>query len=294
MSMSAVEPSGSAVKSALFDDYVRVTDATATSPVILHAPHGGRVVPKRYRSSFTVSTAELDAERDAMTDHFTDRLVAAVVGSAPAAHGAHPGTPASAIINDLSRFVVDVERFDDESEELNAVGMGVLYTHGSQGQRIRELSDQETPALTAFYSAYSEAMRALTDAALERHGRAVIIDVHSYPRHALPYELHGDDHRPELCVGFDPEHADDALLAAVASAFDAFEMRPNEPFRGAYVPAAHYRTDERVQSVMLEIRRDCYLDESRLIVDSEAFAAVRTALGELVTAVSADGKLSAR
>jgi N-formylglutamate amidohydrolase len=279
---------GTAVKSALFDEYVRATDGTAHSPVILHAPHGGRVIPKRFRSAFVVSDAELDAELDALTDHFTDRLVASVIGSSPVpASQALREVPASAVINGLSRFVVDVERFDDETEEMRAAGMGVLYTHGSQGQRIRDLDDLETPPLMAFYSAYSDTMRALTDAAIEKHGCAVIIDVHSYPRRALPYELHADEHRPELCVGFEQPHASDELLAAVAAVFSDFEMRPNGPFHGAYVPLAHYRADARVQAVMLEIRRDCYMDESRLVVDEEAFTAVREALGRLVASVAA-------
>jgi N-formylglutamate amidohydrolase len=208
------------------------------------------------------------------------------VTRAPSVIGASP-VPASAVINGLSRFVVDVERFDDETEEMRAAGMGVLYTHGSHGQRIRDLDDLETPPLKAFYSAYSDTMRALTDAAIEQHGRAVIIDVHSYPRRALPYELHADEHRPELCVGFEQPHASDKLLATVAEVFGNFEMRPNEPFHGAYVPLAHYRRDTRVQTVMLEIRRDCYMDESTLVVDAEAFTAVREALGRLVASVAA-------
>jgi predicted N-formylglutamate amidohydrolase len=120
----------------LFDEHVQVTDATAHSPVILHAPHGGRVIPKRFRWAFVVSDTELDAELDALTDHRTDRLVASVIGASPVPAGqASREVPASAVINGLSRFVVDVERFDDETEEMRAVGMGVLYTHGSQGQR---------------------------------------------------------------------------------------------------------------------------------------------------------------
>jgi hypothetical protein len=38
---------------------------------------------------------------------------------------------------------------------------------------------------------------------------------------------------------------------------------------------------------MLEIRRDCYMDESRLVLDAEAFTAVREALGRLVASVAA-------
>jgi N-formylglutamate deformylase len=33
----------------------------------------------------------------------------------------------------------------------------------------------------------------------------------------------------------------------------------NSPFAGTYVPQAHYGTDLRVASIMIEIRRDGYL-----------------------------------
>ena len=111
----------------------RMIDNSAESPVILHAPHGGRAIPAEYLSSFIISSTEIEVEKDVMTDHFTDKLVGALTG-------------ASAIINGLSRFAVDVERFPDDTEEMNAVGMGVLYTHGSTRQEIRRVSaDDKKP-----------------------------------------------------------------------------------------------------------------------------------------------------
>jgi N-formylglutamate amidohydrolase len=54
----------------------------------------------------------------------------------------------------------------------------------------------------------------------------------------------------------------------------------NRPFAGALVPNAFYGGDARVQSVMIEVRRDLYMDErtgSRL----SRFAEVRRVLIEL-------------
>ncbi|WP_104163538.1 N-formylglutamate amidohydrolase [Cryobacterium sp. N22] len=249
--------------------HFRVIDNSASSPVILHAPHGGRTIPPEHLDAYLISLSELEAEKDAMTDHHTNTLVAAITG-------------ASAVINDLSRFAVDVERFPDESEEMNAVGMGVLYTHGSRGQEIRRVATVDEAGLLDYFAAYSRRFTELVDATLARHGRAVIIDVHSYPYDELPYELHGGGPRAPLCVGSDPFHASEAFLHAVAESFAGLESAANTPFAGAYVPLKHYRTDARVSSVMLEIRRDVYLDEATVELDEAGFLGLQQSLQRLV------------
>ena len=110
-----------------------------------------------------------------------------------------------------------------------------------------------------FFEPYAAALADQVDARLAATGRAMILDVHSYPRDPLPYELHQSDARPEICLGVDETHTPGWLVDAARSALEALgEVKVNQPFRGTYVPLRHYGTDVRVSSLMLEIRRDVY------------------------------------
>lgn len=251
-----------------------VTDASAITPVIVHAPHGSRFIPAELEHTYLLDSNEMTAEKNHMTDHFTDILVRGLSGC-------------STIVNGLSRFVVDVERFPDEREEMLAVGMGAFYTHGSARQPIREDAHTQNPALLEFFRAYSRAFTELVQRTVDHHDRAVIIDVHSYPTHPLPYELHSDEPRPELDIGADETHTSPALIDQVRECFAQLQAGVNESFHGTYVPLRFYDAkDARVQSVMLEIRRDTYMDEQTVQVHPEGYAALTSSLQSLVTALN--------
>lgn len=241
-------------------DWVEVIDETARTPVIVHAPHGGTAIPESARSEFVGGAEAIAAEVLALTDHHVDEFTRRALRDAPA----------SAVISRLSRMVVDVERFPGPAEEKNAVGQGVLYTHGSQRQRIRVIPEHARDGYMAFFDDYSATVTRLVEQALTVHGRAVIIDVHSYNTAPAPHELHTDDPRPELCVGYEDFHMSANLREAVAGAFADYQQGDNQTFHGAYVPLRHYQQDARVQSVMLELRRDQYMDESTGEIDGAA------------------------
>ena len=218
------------------------------SPVLLHVPHAGTRIPGWTRSHLLLDDAALAAEVAALTDHGTGEVATAAARAAR--------TRPWLLVNPVSRFVVDVERFPDEREEMAAVGMAAVYTHGTQGQRIRAEDPAHRDALlAAFYWPWAEAVETVVAQRIAATGRCVLLDVHSYAPDPLPYELHGTGRRPPVCLGTDPVHTPPELVAAARAAFGA-GVALDTPFSGAYVPLSRYGSDTRVSALMIEIRRD--------------------------------------
>ncbi|MFE2456643.1 N-formylglutamate amidohydrolase [Streptomyces sp. NPDC059402] len=224
------------------------------SPVILHVPHSSRAVPADVRPGIVLSDVELERE----LDHMTDSHTAEIAGRAAELAGLTPWR----FVNRASRLVVDPERFPDEREEMTAVGMGAVYTRTSHREVLRPDGTDPEPLLDRYFRPYARAMTEAVADRLSVTGRAVIVDVHSYPAEPLPYELHGDGPRPPVCLGTDDFHTPSGLLAAARDAFAACgETGLDSPFGGTYVPLDFYGKRAEVNALMVEIRRDTYMTE---------------------------------
>jgi N-formylglutamate amidohydrolase len=222
------------------------------STVILHVPHASTAIPPDVRRHIRLDDHDLRDELAFCTDAHTDLIA----GRAAAAAAVTPFR----FVNRLSRLVVDPERFPDEREELAGVGMGAVYTRTTHGGVLRDHDPaNEADLLATYFHPYAAAMTSAVDERLAANGRVTIVDVHSYPSRALPYELHKAGPRPPICLGTDPFHTPPELLAAAREAFGTVEV--NTPFSGCYVPLKHLGRRIDVQAIMIEIRRDTYLDE---------------------------------
>lgn len=193
-----------------------------------------------------------------MADLHTDILATQAADSVEERGGKRPWL----FINMTSRLVCDPERFPDESEEMNRVGMGAIYTHTSDQKRLRSenFSDTEKQALlNQYFHPYSKGFADVVENRLKKCRQVSIIDLHSYAVDPLPYELHADGARPNLCIGVDEFHTPSELVEAVRQAFAGVgTVEVNTPFSGTYVPLKFYQSDSRVMSVMLELRKDTY------------------------------------
>ncbi|WP_241740780.1 N-formylglutamate amidohydrolase [Streptomyces sp. L2] len=224
------------------------------SPVLLHVPHAARAIPDGVREGIVLDDAALERELDHITDAYTDRIAEAAAGLA--------GRAPWRFVNRLSRLVVDPERFPDEREEMLAVGMGAVYTRTTHRGELRAAGTAPEPLVERYFRPYARAMSEAVAERLAAAGRAVIVDVHSYPAEALPYELHGAGPRPPVCLGTDPFHTPPDLLAAAREAFSVCGRTGlDSPFSGTYVPLEFYGRDARVSALMVEIRRDLYMTE---------------------------------
>ena len=221
-------------------------------PLVLHIPHASTEIPPDLRDTFLLSEQELQVEINRITDHATDLIFQQAFPAAPAA------------VFPISRLVVDPERFcDDSKEPMNSVGMGVIYTRGTLRQKLREAPSPlaRQRLLDQFYHPHHRKLEEIVDQALEEHDRCLIIDGHSFHSTALPYELNAEAARPDFCLGTDDFHTAEKLVGRVESELQrlGYSTARNEPFSGTIVPLKHYREDQRVQSLMIEINRKLYV-----------------------------------
>jgi N-formylglutamate amidohydrolase len=246
--------------------------------MIFHIPHASPHIPPGQRSKITLTDEQLAEELLKITDRFTDELF-----------GCHAAAGDSVVVHSVSRLIVDPERFlDDEKEPLAKAGMGVVYTRTSGGASMRVPPSAGARGLLVdtYYRPHHRRFSDAVDAELKRDGRAVILDCHSFPSKPLPFELDQNPDRPDICIGADDYHTPREILNALEhhSRAEGFSFAVNRPFAGSIVPMAHYLTNRRVRSVMIEVNRRLYLDE-KTGAKSASFETCRLSVGRLIEAI---------
>lgn len=249
----------------------------SVTPLLIHVPHASDLISEGERADFSVSEGELGAARRLLTDWFTDELYA---------DGADPEDVVAA---PASRLVVDVERFEEDAREPCAKsGMGAVYVSTPWGAPLRRVSDERREQLlAAHYRPHHQRLDEAARIRLARFGRCVVLDAHSFPTLALPTQSDFSP-PPEIGIGAEPGHTPPALLAHAVGFFEArgFKVGVNTPFSGAMVPSAFLGRDARVTSVMVEVRRDLYMDEAACARNS-GFGRIREVLTEFRSTLSA-------
>lgn len=257
-------------------------------PLIISAPHTGVALPPEVAAQLTPA-ALLSGD----TDWHLRELYAPLAA-------AHDATLLSA---HLSRYAVDLNR--PESDESLYPGQRTtglcpretfegapLYLHGgdvSAAERARRVE--------AYWRPYHRALRAALDAAVARHGWALLWEAHSI-RSEVPLLFEGL--LPDLNIGTHSGRACAPEARARVEALLARHPATQGPgartwvmdgrFKGGYITRHYGRPAEGVHAVQLELSQRAYLRDERAPLrgarpewDEAAAAAARALIGDLLS-----------
>jgi N-formylglutamate amidohydrolase len=222
----------------------------AGQKVILHIPHSSEIIPSF--DGYLVTEEELKKEMLKLTDRYTDDLFFSADDEP--------------VVAGFSRIFCDPERFpDDENEIMAQFGMGVLYEKSDEGKVIRAVTPElREHIMTHYYWKHHEKLNNAVNSQLAQFGKALIVDCHSYPGIPLKRDLDQTPNRPDFNIGTDSFHTPEHLIAISADFFKkaGYSLGIDWPYKGSIVPMQHYQKNNAVQSIMLEINRVLYMNES--------------------------------
>ena len=230
-------------------------------PVIVSIPHAGCSNPSPYANP---------EDRGRIADVGADMIGGRIART----------LDATVIASDVTRLWCDVERWPDDREEMNRVGMGVVYTRNADMQPLYpeggEPDEREIGRrMAALYQPYHKTLTMAARLKLDTFRNPVLLDVHTYCRTPLPYELHANEPRPTVIIGHNGDTAGLRLATLIAGTLNknGIDFAVNTVFKGAITP--NRVTDPRLACVMVETRRDKALAPAHTIIADAVADAIR-------------------
>ena len=242
-----------------------------TTPLVISLPHVGREIPAEVAGGMTPAALGVPD-----TDWNVDHLYAFA-----RAAGAAWLQPA------LSRYVVDLNRPPDDA----ALYPGQLSTGLCPSQSFDgvDLYRGDAPDSTEvarrrarYWQPYQDALRALLDAARQRHGYAVLLDAHSI-RSTVPRLFPGT--LPDINIGTNSgASCAGSLSSAVMGVIGAqarFSSVLDGRFKGGYITRHYGVPGDAVHALQIELAQSAYMDEGGHGFDADR-AAPLVAVLELI------------
>lgn len=247
-------------------------------PVVVEVPHAGLAIPDDVRAQLRVSRA--DVLRDA--DLFVDRLYASA-----------PSRGCSLLVSHVSRYVVDLNRGEDDIDRdvvadhprpRPTQSRGVVWRTTTTGEPVltaplRYL--QLESRLTRYHRPYHAALAAEIERKRRLFGTVLVVCAHSMPSVTRP----GAPRRADVVPGSrggsttSPE-----VLDVIDASFRGAQLsvRHDDPYKGGFTTQKYGRPAEGVHAVQIELNRALYVNERTSEPSDEAFARLAQTIDALL------------
>jgi N-formylglutamate amidohydrolase len=259
----------------------------ADSAVVVSVPHAGLDVPDDDAALLAVSGKALLKDADL----HVDKLVQGV-----------PALGVPVLLARVSRYVLDVNRAPDDVDReacpeierpARPSARGLCWRTTTEGAAVlaRPLTLSELRSrLARIHAPYHETLAALLAEKRQRHGFAVLLDVHSMPSLGRPGHSDPGSRRADVVPGdLRGTSCAPALSRLVAEHFRSrgLSVRPNDPYMGGFITKHHGRPAKGIHALQVELNRDLYMDEASFTLKADAAAVTAALLTALVEKVKA-------
>lgn len=222
-----------------------------STPLLINVPHAGVTIPEAIEARLAPPIRSLPD-----TDWHVHRLVEQA-----------PEFGASLLRALHSRYVIDLNRGRDDQPLYAGPTTGLVPTETFNGQPVyaghppdaAEIEDR----IERYWQPYHDKLRQTLDGIRERHGHAVLFDVHSI-RSRVPRLFEG--RLPDLNLGTNDgaSCAPDLgqRVADVLANARGFSHVVDGRFKGGYITRHYGQPEKGIHALQLEIAQASYMDET--------------------------------
>lgn len=173
------------------------------------------------------------------------------------------------IINSTSRYVVDVNRKIETSEE-DSYSKNYVYFKTTFGEEMyKELPNQKEilKRIDEYYVPYHQKLRALIEEKKKHFSKVYLIDLHSF----------GRDLKVDIVLGNNNGNTtSNSFFLAVQNSLErlGFQVSSNTPYSGGYIIREY--ADKKVETIQIELNYQKYIDKK--IFGKEEFPPINQSL----------------
>lgn len=219
--------------------------------IILHIPHSSMEIPGQYVKDY-FNWTEVNETILKLTDTYVDDLFNI------------ERLKQQTVIFPYSRCFCDVERFNDDSEEMLIYGQGVLYTHGLNGKHFREYTKTiKNKIIREYYNKHKvnvvNKIKELND--------PIVVDCHSFSNEIYQCTPFTCDVLPDFCLGYNEGDIKGETLCNFIEDYlskTGFNVKINSPYCGSY-------QIDTTPSIMIEINKRLYLRDDYITKVSDYY-----------------------
>lgn len=232
-----------------------ITLTTGSKPILIHVPHAGYNLPNTITPNRFNDPTAVDYVYRSTRDMYADRIGQTLADTCN-------GT---LMINHISRLYCDVNRYPDDREPKNTIGMGAIYTHDLNGQPLYKPNYQPDgrehgERFNLIYYPWHRILHDQTQLLLNLYDQCTILDIHTYSQHSQSYEL--KEPRPHIILTVNENQPSQrlAILLYLQLLTTGHIIGFNTHYHTSIMP--HMITHPKLVSIRITIRQDTASDQT--------------------------------